>query len=246
MRKSASTHPSGVDPNKNQDVNFSSNNLEKRLAAYAAAGVAGACLLSTAPDAEAKVVYTPAEAVIDFGTTYNLDVDHNGAIDFVFFNNGSSFIQLFGVSPQGHSNAVVNEGFCYSSNLQPREAPAALPSGQEIGKQLKFVPYGQCMRSFFYYDIQGHWQHVKNKYLGLAMKIKGQTHYGWARFTTGGIRDFEATLTGYAYETEAGKSIIAGDEGQGVPNEESIEPASKLPATGRTLGELAQGAARTK
>jgi hypothetical protein len=218
-----------------------SADLEKRIAAYAAVGVVGACLLSASPDAEAKVVYTPAHVVIDQGMKFDLDVDHDGVVDFVFSNGGSTFIQLFGVIPQDHANAVVDEGFCISSNLQPRNAPAALPSGQEIGKQLNFRPYGQCMRSFFYYDTQGHWQHVTNKYLGLAMRIDGQIHYGWVRLSTSGVLNFQAVLTGYAYETEPGKSIVAGDQGQGAPDTESPAPASEPIQTGRTLGELALG-----
>ena len=50
---------------------------------------------------------------------------------------------------------------------------------------------------------------VTNRYLGLEFQIKGRTHYGWARLTfEDGV--LSATLTGYAYETIAGKSIRAG------------------------------------
>ena len=231
-------------PSPSNPARLGSADLEKRIAAYAAAGVAGACLLSASPDAEARVVYTPANVVIDQGMKFDLDVNHDGVVDFVFSNGGSTFIQFFGVIPQDHANAVVDEGVCISSNLLPRNAPAALPSGQEIGKQLNFRPYGQCMRSFVYYDTQGHWQHVTNRYLGLAMRIDGQIHYGWARLSTSGVLDFQALLTGYAYETEAGKSIVAGDEGQGAPDTESAAPVSEPIQTGRTLGELALGSAR--
>jgi hypothetical protein len=231
-------------PLPSNPARLGSADLEKRIAAYAAAGVAGACLLSASPDAEARVVYTPANVVIDQGMKFDLDVNHDGVVDFVFSNGGSTFIQFFGVIPQDHANAVVDEGVCISSNLLPRNAPAALPSGQEIGKQLNFRPYGQCMRSFVYYDTQGHWQHVTNRYLGLAMRIDGEIHYGWARLSTSGVLDFQALLTGYAYETEAGKSIVAGDEGQGAPDTESAAPVSEPIQTGRTLGELALGSAR--
>jgi hypothetical protein len=218
--------------------------LEKRIAAYAAVGVAGTCLLSVSPDAEAKVVYTPAHVVIDQGMKFDLDVNHDGIVDFVFSNGGSTFIQFFGLIPQDHANAVVDEGFCISSNAQPRNAPAALPSGQEIGRQLNFRPYGQCMRSFVYYDTQGHWQHATNKYLGLAMRIDGQIHYGWGRLSTSGILNFQAVLTGYAYETEPGKSIVAGDEGGGAQDAESPDSVGKPVERGLSLGELAIGTAR--
>jgi hypothetical protein len=231
-RKSASSSPKRV-----------SAALEKHLAAYAAAGIAGACLLNATPDAEAKVIYTPAHVVIDLGSKFDLDVNGDGVIDFVFSNAGSTFIELFAVMPQHHSNAVVNDGLCFSSNFLPRQAPAALPAGQEIGKQLKFGAYGNCMRSFFYYDTQGHWQHATNQYLGLAMRIDGQIHYGWARLSTRGILNFQGLLTGYAYETVAGKSIVAGDEGQDAQNARPIEPPNNMKSD-RTLGDLAVGAAR--
>jgi hypothetical protein len=223
----------------------SSASLEKHMAAYALVGVAGAGLLAVAPDAEAEVVYTPTHVVMEQGSTYDLDVNHDGVVDFIFSNIGSTFgfIQDFAVSPQGHLNAVVNEGFCISSNGFPRDAPAALASGVPIGKALKFAPYGECMRSDFYSDIQGHWQDVTNRYLGLALRIDGEVHYGWARLSTAGIRTFQAVLTGYAYETEPGKAIVAGDEGAGGDDAESVDPASETAGIGRSLGKLALGAA---
>jgi hypothetical protein len=60
------------------------------------------------------------------------------------------------------------------------------------------------------------WANVSDRYLGLKFKINGEYHYGWARLTVkfhGGPpkdRTWEAHLTGYAYETVAGKSIMAG------------------------------------
>jgi hypothetical protein len=56
----------------------------------------------------------------------------------------------------------------------------------------------------------GNWKGATNKYLGLAFQIHGKTHYGWARLTTHMFFKKSATLTGYAYETIAGKSIITG------------------------------------
>jgi hypothetical protein len=57
----------------------------------------------------------------------------------------------------------------------------------------------------------GPWFNVTNRYLGLKFKIKGKTHYGWARLTVRGtFGSIVATLTGYAYETIPNKAIIAG------------------------------------
>ena len=64
----------------------------------------------------------------------------------------------------------------------------------------------------------GPWFNVTNRYLGLKFKIKGKTHYGWARLTvTGTFGSIVATLTGYAYETIPNKAIISGaTRGPGV------------------------------
>jgi hypothetical protein len=53
--------------------------------------------------------------------------------------------------------------------------------------------------------ISGNWKDVQDRYLGIRFQINGETHYGWARFTTHvnfGLRiSILAELNGYAYET---------------------------------------------
>jgi hypothetical protein len=83
----------------------------------------------------------------------------------------------------------------------------------------------------------GPWKNVKNRYVGVQFRIKGETHYGWARLSVTMHRDgtygISAVLTGYAYETIANRPIIAGKT-KGT-DESTVEPA--------TLGHLARGAA---
>jgi hypothetical protein len=70
---------------------------------------------------------------------------------------------------------------------------------------------------------RGSWENggkgVKARYLGLMFHIKGKIHYGWARLSFPNPQG--ATLTGYAYETIAGKPIVTGRttmvEDDGVP-----------------------------
>ena len=53
---------------------------------------------------------------------------------------------------------------------------------------------------------------VKNRYIGLKFKINGKFHFGWARITVITSKgSFTSILTGFAYETIADKSIIAGE-----------------------------------
>jgi hypothetical protein len=66
--------------------------LQQKLSAYAvAAGVAGVSLLALAPASEAKVVYTPANAIIGHLGSYNLDLNNDGITDFVILERASHF-----------------------------------------------------------------------------------------------------------------------------------------------------------
>src|ERR1700683_4495618 len=95
------------------------------------------------------------------------------------------------------------------------------------GKQMASVNVGPAA---IYYV--GSWVNVKNRYLGLRFKIKGKTHFGWARLSVQ-VQNHTVvgTLTGYAYETIPGKAIKAG---QTKDDDAAIHPAS--------LGHLARGA----
>jgi hypothetical protein len=83
--------------------------------------------------------------------------------------------------------------------------------------------------AFFSYNghrFGGPWANVANKFLGFQFDINGETHYGWARFSVsarGSFPTITATLTGYAYETEPDKTILAGD--RGIASNTSIEGA---------------------
>ena len=103
------------------------------------------------------------------------------------------------------------------------------------------------------YFVNGHdighggpWYNVTDRYLGLSFQRNGRTHYGWARLNVGAAN--YANLTGYAYETIAGKSIKAGQT-KGMANDPTNDdfgaslsspiPEAPHPAT---LGALAMGA----
>lgn len=105
-------------------------------------------------------------------------------------------------------------------------------------KQVYRGSTGTCCVEFY-----GPWQNIKNRYLGFKFKINGETHFGWARVTVKSFVDpnnysarINATLSGYAYETNPNQSIIAGNHGSSV---------GQNPAPGiseQTLGSLAAGA----
>lgn len=225
-----------------------SPSTHQQLNMYAlAAGAAGVGVLALAAPAEAKIIYTPADQII-LGPhgTYELDLNHDGVIDFGFanttrFNTDQAFSNLFVQSPKG--NAVVGT-FVY------RGFPAnahVFKAGSEIGGFEKFFPGSVKMVSYYYggggHSAHGNWVNVTNGYLGLRFQIDGKAHYGWARFTVKilktGLR-IRAVLTGYAYEDVPGAPIVAGRTSG--PDVEEMPQSLNAPAAEPTmLGMLAMG-----
>jgi hypothetical protein len=224
-----------------------SKSLHQQLNMYAlAAGAAGVGLLVLEQPAEAKIVYTLAHVVI--GRPFPLDLNHDGIVDFYILHSASHFggqhflaaCQIIGsyshrVFCSDVSNTNVIRGFS--------RFDSALRYGAKIKKGERFTKPRDVMASFCCYSGTsasnwfGAWANggkgVKNRYLGLKFKIKGEYHFGWARLTvTTTSHDFTALLTGYAYETIPGKAIVAGKT-KG-PDVTTVQPAS--------LGHLAAGA----
>lgn len=210
--------------------------LHQRLNSYAlAASAAGVGVLALAHPAEARVVYTHTDKVIEPNTQYALDLNHDGTNDFYLTHwsgssNGSRFAGLLALGPRGN-------GIARSASL-PYEL--ALKKGAKISSGLTFgSAFGAFMAAVSSTTVgrehsRGNWIDVTNRYLGLRFSISGKVHFGWARLTVRASNDpahLAATLTGYAYETIPNKPIIAGQtKGPDVV----VEPA--------TLGHLAAGA----
>jgi hypothetical protein len=199
-----------------------SDSLHRRLNAYAlAASAVGVGVAALSQPALAKIVYTPAHVVISSNTYYDLDLNNDGTPEVQLRNRASSLYS-----------------FLYANSLNdtrvrgPKRVgtASALTDGIRIGadnehfKRQHYFMFATSHRGNEY----GYWANVSNRYLGVRFKIKGTTHYGWARLSVK-IDAYEITalLTGYAYETVPNKPIIAGKtHGKDEP----------------TLGRLAQGA----
>jgi hypothetical protein len=221
-----------------------SESVHQQLSMYAlAAGAAGVSVLALAQPAEAKIVYTSTHVVIDeYSSIYHLDLNHDGATDFVLSLSRScdSFCASRLLANGQAGNGAEGVGYA-----------AALHRGAKIGPNHEFGPfmvlvahtYGLWERS------RGPWRNVTNRYLGLKFLIKGRTHYGWARLNVKVQKPTTvATLTGYAFEDIAGKSIIAGrTKGPDDPtNDFSADASLTSPILGKPqpawLGVLALGA----
>lgn len=230
--------------------------LERRLTAYASAAIAaGASLAALTPRAEAEIVYTPANTVINGGL--NLDLNHDGLADFGIAVGGPASFdnvtvscavhQTYRRSPKGMAcNYLTNQ--IWGRGVASGRFASALPAGFPVGPNKS---YFQAAKYPFAVEMggigckcttsggsltAGQWLSTENRYLGLQFVIKGEVHYGWARLNVGftSTGRITATLTGYAYETVPNKPIITGKT-KG-PDVVTVEPA--------TLGHLAQGASQ--
>jgi len=192
-----------------------SQSTHRRLSSYAlAASAAGVGMLALAPPSEAEIVYTPPDriVVISKGHSYNLDLNHDGITDFTLqvrtFSGTSTFSSVLSARPAAGNGA---RGF---ETAQGAPWASALKAGAVIGRYQYFP--GKLMAEIV--DTAGgsvisagSWLNVKNRYLGLSFQINGKTHYGWARLSVEKVQGaLTAVLSGYAYETIANKSILAG------------------------------------
>lgn len=193
-----------------------SPSLEQRLGRYAlAASAAGMGMLAPANVSEAKIVYTKTYEVIGADSVYPLDLNHDGTIDFLIHELGSTVC-----SSLSQSNRLgVKQAFGNAVAASKYYSAGALLKGAVIGSRQRFVSstrfsFGELMARACGGNgcsPSGAWVDVHNRYLGLKFLIDGKTHYGWARLSVR-VRacKITATLTGYAYETIPNKAILAG------------------------------------
>ncbi len=205
--------------------------LDKKLIAYAAAiGTTCVGALATPQAAEAKVVYTPANRTIYFnGSIIDLNNDH--IADFVFSGGGLGNISTGWVRPFNSNHVAAGSG-TYWAEVLPAGAEVG-PGDDFVGHKAVMVGACDCSGSIDYF---GPWLNATNQYLGLEITINGQHHFGWARLTVDAHGN--TTLTGYAYETVAGKAIVTGATSDDEADSDNSSSQMGIPS----LGLLARGA----
>ena len=214
----------------------------RHINAYAlAAGAAGVSLLALTQVADAEIVYTAANEVIPVNEVISLDLNHDGNPDMNFFIYTfayHSFRANWTVSPAAGVGVVG----------APNDA-AALNLGNSIGAGREFQNHSYVVmgnsHGFRYNSSRysrhgsGPWAHTQTRFLGVQFLIDGATHYGWVRIASvfGKFETLGGTITGYAYETIADKSIKAGQLSEGTAS----APAEMAPIAEPSLGMLALG-----
>ena len=230
-----------------QDPRVLSSSLNRQLHYYTlCASTAGVAALALTPAANAEIVYTATNVQFSLGTA-NIDFNHDGVEDVRITAYSYAYHNRFGTVSLG---MPVGNGFAGH-----HVAVSALSSGAVIGPAAHFAGGNGGIlarnRSFVYgyfrKGSEGNWRNVTNRYLGVKFQVAGQTHYGWVRMSINVISNYGAynvSITGFAYETVANQSIVAGQTNG--PTGTRAQLAAPNPGvavdSGPTLGMLAAGA----
>lgn len=233
-------------------------------------------MLALASPSEAKIVYTPANVrIVGNVQKLNLDLNNDGSTDFEFCvvnnsntgycpaqpgrktsawkNSPSPFSSDLWIFPAKAINAKANNQIWGHLTFNGDPTASALPAGVRVGPKgaIEFSPGQRLMATWGYAGFStnygGPWANAVDRYVGLKFIIKGKIHYGWARLTVHWHElRLSATLTGYAYETVPGKSIITGKrkgpDDQSKADHTSPAALHASPPKPATLGLLALGA----
>jgi hypothetical protein len=185
------------------------------------------CLAVAMVAAQAEVVYTPVNAVIPVnGGPYNIDLDHDGVIDFVL---QSKLLQSYCQSGDGYSWSVTANPAQASNGVVAFASPfgwfdTASPIEVQVGSNQTFYPGFAAMSEFDWgycgTVVYGQWLNVPDRFLALEFQIVRngvpETHYGWAKVSIAGFLDQHDVLqsvtflSGFAYETVPGMPITTG------------------------------------
>lgn len=232
--------------------------LQRSLSLYAlAATSAGVQLSALTQPAEAEVIYTPAHTFIGQNQSFSIDLNHDGVNDFTISNRYVGPDSTF-IGCHLDVKADLAGGIAYKFSLENSHLAALVQKGQKIDFTAHDARgYAVMQQIYFLYGTghysTGYWRDVNNGYLGLAFKIDGQIHLGWARLDVKTIGPhltrILTLITGYAYETQPNTPIIAGDTGANVDadKESQIEPVNEAPELQEahpavSLGALSLGA----
>lgn len=219
-----------------------SNKLSKKLAQYGALSLAVTGMV----DVNGQIIYTDVNP--DVGgqnVDYQLDLNNDGTIDFIIYNNydTSSFNDFLGIQPLNGNSVTGMKILSYSGTYysyyvnalnQGAVISAANPSWQNYSYQ--YLNYYSCIGS------NSQWCGVTDKFIGLRFDIAGNTHYGWARLDVA-INQSNWVIKDYAYNSDLasgrgimaeGASIMAG-EGRPLSIDDNVFSKVKITSLNRSI-----------
>lgn len=178
-----------------------------------------AVILSSLEPCEARIVYTQTNQTISGDdASLAIDLNHDGVTDVT--------IQL-ALSTMGcdfdWADALPSTGNAIVSNTQGLDGywASALNLGALIWQGSPYAPGMAIMTDDNggfgcpFPHGYGYWGNSGPHYLGIAFVKNGRVHYAWALLQVSfvnsqRVHSIMATLTGYAYQTIAGRPIAAG------------------------------------
>ena len=174
--------------------------------------------------AKAEVVYTPVAVAIPANGSYQIDLNNDGIADFtlrssvgmVWCQNGDGgYWKLTVQSSQGNGVVASDQNAAALASGVPVDVRQSFTGGTNL---MAYFAFGYC-GSFG----RGSWYNVSDRYLGLEFQENGmaELHYGWAELSDFAYIDKQGhlqvgtMLTGFAYETTPGKTIMTGQISDG-------------------------------
>jgi hypothetical protein len=179
------------------------------------------CSLPATSVLHANIIYSGSLNIN--GPDFSLDINTDGLTDFsarwnlMASGNGissSSYKPDYNMNMQFLHDLFLPPSTVYSGAVAP------LFLGDEIGAStpegLKWSNSGNEGMLWTKYDsstspahtYSGIWNDVQNGYLGFALNINEQPHYGWIHLTVSDTNNL--TLIDFAYNDAANQSILAG------------------------------------
>ena len=195
--------------------------MEIRLAAHFA--LASIAAVSVVAKSDASVIYS---GVVNWNCPANFDGLY---MNFETGEHSSNAGLAPGWDVNLYGDNATLGAFFYTPGAYPgimTPATSNLLPGTSIGSTNLF---GNASGPFIGAGV-GDWRLNGSGYFGIQFQMADLTvHYGWVNFAYGAT-GLERTVIGYAYESEAGVSILAGD---GVPAPGAIALLAIAGAFGR-------------
>ncbi len=224
---------------------FTNKQTSKKLAAYSA--MAGALVLATT-GVNGQIMYTdvdPDETYDTPGDFFELDLNMDGSVDFVFNIAESTVPNAFvTLTSGGLPGTVYFPGLIQRVQISPYNGsvagsvvtlsgysfgyPDALNNGADIDGSLSFTNLSVQSLALYVgvmsypvpgsttaFATGGNWTGKNDKFLGLLLEDGGNTFYGWARLDVDD-NHHQFTIKDYAVHTAPDEMIEAGDGGSAI------------------------------